>query len=268
VLGQRVIRRSDRVLLPAANDGLLLWESLRRAPEGLCAALVSSETAREALLRYAATLDEDERPLAAVSPDGLLPGREEAEGLFGCAVFDHILCREPWRRNGNKAAFAAFAEKARALLAPGGGVSLLQSPPRLGGRVSRVLAGAAGDDAALIGELAAAEEAFFGSPGPWDWTAEELAAAFTASGFAASFILFSQKEERLLTPGDIAPWFDAAASSWGAFISGRLGEAAFARLHALLLERVSQGPVEWRWQSALVKGETAGSGGKKADGGK
>ncbi|MDR1057920.1 MAG: AAA family ATPase, partial [Treponema sp.] len=53
IFEQCTVRRSDRILIPAANDGLLLWESLRRAPEGLSAALVDSEAAKEALLRYA-----------------------------------------------------------------------------------------------------------------------------------------------------------------------------------------------------------------------
>ncbi|MDR0486990.1 MAG: AAA family ATPase, partial [Treponema sp.] len=34
--------RHDRVLISLANDGLLLWESLRRCPDGLTAALVTS----------------------------------------------------------------------------------------------------------------------------------------------------------------------------------------------------------------------------------
>jgi len=60
--------RQDRVLIPFANDGLLLWERLRRCPEGLTAALVNSEAAREALLRYTAVLDETEKLICRSLP--------------------------------------------------------------------------------------------------------------------------------------------------------------------------------------------------------
>ena len=95
ILGQCSIARHHRILIAAANDGLLLWESLRRVPEGLAAALVDSAEAREALLRFSATLDEYEQPLIAVSP--ALPSPEEAEKYFSCPAFDHILARQPWR---------------------------------------------------------------------------------------------------------------------------------------------------------------------------
>ena len=101
ILDQCAISRHDRVLVAAANDGVLLWESLRRVPEGLAAALVDSESAREALCRFSVTLDESETPLVAVSSGGLLPSPEEAEEYFSCQVFDHIVAREPWRRIKN-----------------------------------------------------------------------------------------------------------------------------------------------------------------------
>ncbi|MDR2701900.1 MAG: AAA family ATPase [Spirochaetaceae bacterium] len=49
ILDSLALKRHSRILIPHADDGLLLWESLRRTPEGLCAALVSTQGAREAL---------------------------------------------------------------------------------------------------------------------------------------------------------------------------------------------------------------------------
>ncbi|MDR1908672.1 MAG: AAA family ATPase, partial [Spirochaetaceae bacterium] len=66
VVAAAALKRQDRILLPSAGDGLLLWECMRRAPEGLCAALVETEAARDALLRFAGVLDEVERPLIAL----------------------------------------------------------------------------------------------------------------------------------------------------------------------------------------------------------
>jgi putative ATPase len=282
LLGQCTIARHDRILIGAANDGLLLWESLRRAPEGLSAALVDTETAREALLRYAHTLlgtdtaapsdmpgaggfEEPEAPRIAVFPGGSLPSPAQAGEWFSCAVFDHILAREPWKRgfDGREAAavFRAFAEGARGLLAPGGGLVLLLSPPRLGERLSRLIRDecpAAGSLAARLGE---AEESFFSPPageekaaGRWTWDQDTLEGAFSAAGFKPRITILEQREERLLTERDIALWFDQDRSSWGSFIGKTLGGDDFFALRDLLRDRAKQGPVLWKWRSLLLTG--------------
>ncbi|MDR0722399.1 MAG: AAA family ATPase, partial [Treponema sp.] len=187
ILGQCLIFRHDRILIPAANDGLLLWESLRRTPEGLSVALVDNDAAREALLRYAASLDELEQPVIAVFPGPSLPSPEIGEALFSCISFDRILAREPWRKGAGAAVFRAFAEGARQLLVPGGMLVILQSPPLLGERISRILRDAcAGGDRALGTTLEAAEDAFFtcrdeaarGGSARWTWDGDTLEQVF------------------------------------------------------------------------------------------
>jgi putative ATPase len=264
ILGQCSLERHHRVLVAAADDGLLLWEALRGVPEGLAAALVDNETAREALLRYAAMLDEPEQPLVAVRGDSLLPGPEEADAWFECRSFDHLIAREPWRGGFGggdpAAAFSAFAGAARLLVAGGADVVLLQSPPKLGERVSRILGGERGAPA-CVGALAAAEEAFFqdaaAGSGRWTWDAETLERSFTAAGFSVALTRLEQSEERLLTERDMALWFDPARSSWGKFMRRQLGDRDFRSLQDMLREKARQGPVLWQWQSLLLRGVVA-----------
>ncbi|GHV46237.1 ATPase AAA [Spirochaetia bacterium] len=308
ILGQSPIRGHDRILIAAANDGLLLWESLRRSPEGLTAALVDNDAARDTLLGYATTLDEIEQPQIALCPTGMLPDPARAEEWFSTAAFDHIFARDPWRRilsgavpggaNGGKASasgknggaknaginpaesFRTFAGQARQLLAPGGDLVLLQSPPRLGERISRILAagaggakgpgpdasGAAGDTGKaaagtdLIQKLREAEESFFTeSSGPaakgglWTWDGDTLKAAFEDAGFTVTLTSLDQREERLITERDLSAWFDQDHSRWGAFIGKALGKKDFARAEELMRERIKQGPVVWQWKSILLK---------------
>ena len=270
IFQQCAIARHHRVLVAAANDGLLLWEALRRTPEGLTAALVDSDDARQTLLKFAATLDgtEDEAqaPLLAVSTGGLLPSAAEAEQEFSCAAFDHILAREPWRRVSVQgaasipAAFEVFARAAAALLAPGGTVSLLQSPPRLGQRISRLLAEecGGGTDAIsveLLEKLTEAEEKFFAAPEnpALRWSAEDLAAAFCGAGFNAEITVLDKSEERLVLPKDLALWFDSEKSAWGAFIASAIGAEDFAAIRALMESRGKEGPFTWKWKSVLLR---------------
>ncbi|MDR0669626.1 MAG: AAA family ATPase [Treponema sp.] len=249
ILAAAAINRHDRLLIARGDDGLLLWESLRRSPEGLCACLTGSESAREALFRFAATLDEEEQPRIAVIPDGEggLPAPDEAEQWFGCSVYDHILVREPWRRVGANAEdlFREFAERAFRLLAAGGNAVLLQSPPRLGERISRFVT-----DRGLAEKLREAEEAFFNGDGFWDSGAPE--AAFGKAGFETGSRIVEQQEERLIGVADLDLWFDSEHSRWGGFIRTRLGDGDFRLLEAAMRELVKQGPLSWRWKSLLL----------------
>jgi putative ATPase len=258
ILGQHPISRHDRVLIPGANDGLLLWESLRRTPEGFTAALVDTETARDALFRYAASLDVVERPEIALFPAGTLPGLAEAEALFSAHIFDRIFARELWRREAGFPVFHRFAENARKLLAPQGIAVILQSPPVLGERISRILEDECAAPGDMTVKLKAAEEAFFtvsdSSSERWTWDGETLEKAFLSAGFKTNLTLLEQKEDRLLTPRDLIAWFDKAHSSWGIFIAEALGDETFLKARDLLQDRIKQGPLVWKWKSLLLVG--------------
>jgi putative ATPase len=273
VLEQCSLTRHDRVLIAAANDGLLLWECLRRCPEGLSAALVDGEDARNTLLRFAGTLDEVEQPAIAVFPQAELPDPAGAETLFETPCFDHILAREPWKRGFGAYpdvanAFSAFAKAAAALLSDRGDLVILQSPPRLGERISRVLAEECAAPAELTEKLQAAEGLFFSTgtitdaketarpplSGRLAWDGDTLEQSFTKAGFITTMVVREQREERLILERDIDNWFDGGHSSWGAFIAGQLGEEDFSRCRALLLERAKQGPLVWKWKSLVLRG--------------
>jgi putative ATPase len=263
IMGQSTIARHHRVLIAAANDGLLLWESLRRTPEGLTAALVDSAGAKEALFKFSAALGSAdlspiEQPLVSIVPNGLLPSPEEAEDAFACRIFDHILAREPWRRSGAET-FDPFAVSAIRLLAPNGHVSLLQSPPRLGERISRILLEECRTSPSLPEKLSNAEEAFFGSSGTgqngaqWAWDTDTLESSFVKAGFSVSLAILDRTEERLITKNDISLWFNSEKSSWGAFIAAALGEKDFSEIRVLLENRANEGPIQWKWKSVLLK---------------
>ncbi|MDR2181345.1 MAG: AAA family ATPase, partial [Treponema sp.] len=277
ILDKLAPARHDRILVANADDGLLLWESLRRVPEGLAAAVVASPGAREALEGLRLHLDEAEKPLFAVLPEPpALPDPEEARALFGTPVFDHLAAREPWRRGFGGAdpekAFAAWARAAAALL-DGGALCLIASPPPLGQRVSALLAGAetpAGRQAEhsgmagktgeisaaaerLFARLREAEEAFFTEKGAsWSWTAETLGAAFEKAGFSVQIDTLERREERLVTEKDAAVWFDREKSPWGKAIGAALGGPDAEQLRRLLGVRLQQGPVTWQWRSLLL----------------
>jgi putative ATPase len=240
--------RQGRILIPNANDGLLLWESLRRCPEGLTAALVNVSSAKDALLRYAQTLDEAEKPLIAVTEE-LLPSVKQCEEWFSCSVFDHILIK--CSRFSSEPSQAAV--NAKSLLSKNGSLVLFFSPPRYGERISRILS-----DECTEGELAAkleqAEKAFFGNNEVTGFLDEDaLSDAFEKQGFSINIQTLDQSEERLITEKDLSAWFNTEQSRWGSFMAKTLEKHDFEAIEQALRLRIAQGPIKWLWKSVCFK---------------
>jgi len=258
--------RHSRILITGGGDGLLLWEALRRVPEGLAACTVESEKEALALQSFAkTTLDIQEMPLFSVQAAGGIPAPEEAERDFQCAAFDLILGRESLRPHfRDERALFDCAASLRRLLACGGKIILLNSPPALGMRISRILKETPPSAAQpVISALEEAEEDFFkGVRGGFSFfnsfTPEELTRAFAAAGCRTDITIIEQREERLLLKKDIDLWF-GAGSSWGRHIRERLGEADAAAVKSLLEERAKRGPVLWSWKAILSRSEADGS---------
>jgi putative ATPase len=263
-------KRHGRILALRADDGLLIWEGLRRVPEGFCAACVSSESARESLLRFAASadLDDVELPKIAVYRGEGAPSPEEAAKNFDCTSFDHILVREPWpAARILPETITKLALSAGKLLATGGNIVLLASPASLGGRLSRLLEEDTGGIKAADGAAAAlkeAEDGFFSTKqdaAEQDdadrknifWDAETVKTGFARAGFDVEIKVLEQQEERLLTERDIARWFDSEKSSWGRAVYACTGAECFDELRRLFVERAKQGPVLWKWKTLLCR---------------
>jgi putative ATPase len=262
IIAEAAPKRHERLLVLKADDGLLVWEGLRRVPEGLCAACVTSEAARETLLRFSggAALDDVELPKIAVC--AALPSREEAEGFFDCAVFDMVLAREPWRGvKMSVASVGAFAAEAASLLAPGGRLVFLASPPFMGERLSRIAGEAAGEGggeaAALLSVMKEAEDEFFAAAATENkaeslfWDEETLKEGFAGGPLLLSTRVINLEEERLVTERDVSAWFNSERSRWGGAIRRALGEKGFETVKSLISVRARQGAVPWKWKSLL-----------------
>jgi len=241
-------RRHDRQLIPMANDGLLLWESLRKCPEGLSAALVSASEAKEALINYCSVLNETERPVIAVTEE-ILPNPEQCEEWFSCARFDQILLRAvrlPFE-------LSSLSVLVKPLLAEEGKIIFLASPPGCGERLSRILdTECKAHDLAL--KLKSAEDQFFtsGNINSGFWDKNDLINSFEKQNFDVSVQEIDQKEERLITEKDITLWFNTEKSRWGLFMADNLEKDDFTAIEDALRIRFNKGPVLWQWKSICL----------------
>jgi putative ATPase len=243
-----VFTRQDRVLIPFANDGLLLWESLRRCPEGLTACLVKSEAAKDALLRYASIMDEIEKPVIAVSEE-ILPAIDQCGQYFACGEFDHILIRRA-RLNTD---LVKLAKDGKFLLSPKGELVLLSSSALLGERLSRILAVECGENYLSL-KLADAEALFFNNNDEYNLRQpQQIEEAFKNENYTVKLQTIDQEEERLITEKDLNIWFNSEQSRWGAFIAKNLEKKDFEAIKTALSKRILAGPLLWKWKSILLQ---------------
>ncbi|MFQ3547681.1 MAG: AAA family ATPase, partial [Termitinemataceae bacterium] len=274
------IQRYHRILVCTADEGLLLWEALRRTPEGLCAGIVQSEQTKQTLLHIAhqtmPNLTDEELPRLLVRSDTDLPSPEESAELLETSQFEYILGRDLFRRPlpGTSAGdrFRDFATRAHRLLGAGGTLALIASPPRQGQKIAELitryqdrLEGApsalqmstelpsGGSVKELLKALEDAEGHFWNNY-PAAWEPEDLVAALEAAGLRCTTELFERMEERLISENDIRAWFDPEKSSWGTSMAAALGPKGLEQVRNLMSILARQGPLVWKWKAMLVHG--------------
>ncbi len=242
------ILRHHRVLVYGADDGLLVWESARLAPEGMVAGLCNSDAGRLALEKYAESLDELDRPKLATagsgtaSSDGKATSDEKTSGANPFGVpFDRILARDPASTQEGLVecarAFAPFAApRCRAVVSsrvPSGGM-----------RLSSLLAG----ERAANWVIAEAEAAFYADDSNplFAWNGESLRAALASAGFSATCETIRVSEPRRPSPGDVGRWLDPA-SAYGSAIARAAGPEGLAEFRRSLEATFARGTVTWAY---------------------
>ncbi len=231
------IQRHHRILVSGADDGLLVWEAGRRAPEGLSVGLCRSIGAKETLEQYASTLEELDRP-QLVSPSDAVPD----------VPFDRILARDP---AATAAELCAFALEAAKRLADGGRIVFSARIPAKGMRLSRLLAEAD----PLRTAAARAEDNIYSDPANplFSWDETTLSARLAEKGLANTCTVALFREKRRVTKTDLERWLDPATSAYGKTLSKTLGPVQFD-LFAKKLEAITRnGPQTWEFEAVFCR---------------
>ena len=237
------VQRHHLVLDVKAAGGLLLWEALRRAPEGGVWGLVESPEEAELLQAQARQLPELERPRLVVQ--GYWP-----EG--SATRFDRVIGRNPLNRLDNLDSLRLV----RRVLLPDGRLYLAQVMPRRGQRLYEMLDWAG--EAALCERVAAAEEGMWtDSADPLvNWDLPDLRAALQETGFTDIHTeLDRMTQSRHISRPQLDKWFGAdpgalAGSYTQKLIRHGLPLADAAALAVLARRQLTDQIVPW--QATLV----------------
>ena len=258
--------RSDTALIFDPRKGFYALEATRRAPEGTAAVLLENEAAKAQLERLTSDIPELLKPMAA------LPGQQPAaaadwvEKQFGFSRFDWVILCEPLGSHDPGFDYWSHAQEAlRAAAAAGSGEAAIFEI--LDGRsscLSEMLALNIADpgeaERELIAALARAEAKRGGGPGIAAASARfdeaSLGAALgprlAAAGFSAPLAWRIERIPcpRQLEAAEIAEWL-SPGTEYGSYLRMELGEAAAARLKAIL--NALPASVEWPFFVALAR---------------
>jgi putative ATPase len=240
--------RDDRVLVLDAREGYLVWEALRRCPEGTVAAAARDAEEAELIRQYASTLPEIERPLVAELPlPALAPSALET--AFGFSRFDLAVGRDLLAASGRPGSGLSPASLLRLLAAalPGATLVLAESLPRESGRLSEVFAESI--DTASAGTLREFEDWFYEKPeltalGPGRATLEGW---LKESGLEPRLEVERATYPRFVARSDIDAWL-SPSSAYGSALAEKAGQEVVARVAVSLasaVETASRRPLAW-----------------------
>jgi putative ATPase len=238
------IQRHHLVLDLNASNGLLLWEALRRAPEGGVFAQVATEAEAEQLQAQAEALPNLGRPTVL---DGSLKRlrktlNEQAKGVH----FDWIIGRNALGEEQNR---QAIAKQLLEVLAPQGHVILTERLPKYGQRLYEWLP--ANLDESLFPRWKAAEDAIYDAQTGDDllnWEEENWIELFHTAGFTVKTEKETSTQEIYITPKLLDRWFAPKAKplSYGDRLRQHLSKQEVAQVRSLMTQHLLHQTLAWR----------------------
>ena len=201
IFKQRRCSRQDLILDLSADNGLLVWEAVRTAPEGGVWALTRNLNAANILCEQATNLPGLRRPtFINGSPEDIR--RILAESGWGDVRFDFIIGRNILASVQDR---PALLDTLKQLLAPNGTVALAENLPCRGQRLSLLAS------SNLPDSIRSAEELIYSNPDDplVNWDENTLTAELRQAGFqSAECQLLELKRSQIIPHGTMERWMD------------------------------------------------------------
>lgn len=236
-------QRHHTVLDLNARSGLLLWEAVRRVPEGGVYGRVESAQDLAALTEQAARLPELQRPLLMQATLETFP--EVLSRVAPGVTFDCILGRNVF------SAIAPTPERVAAIsaqLAPGGRLALAETVPRDTQRIAALLS-----PERLAPEIrdrwALAEDALYTDAADprFAWSPEALVAGIQALGLSVTWSQDWVESDLLITKALCDRWFDPHnPDSYRSRLAVMLSPAELHEIEQQVRRTLQNQTVPWR----------------------
>jgi putative ATPase len=237
------------VLEPAAS--VLLWEAVRRTPEGSVYHLPSGRKAAEISRHWAASLPEEKQPIEITFDENLSPADRIIEGKLPDRLpknlyFEKIMLRDLLTKCSSRKQFFTEASK---LLTDSGSIHLYQMLPSAAQRLSNL---AELDELKprypeLFAAMTACEERIYGNPdNPLvNWGEKDLVCAAEAAGFTVEKSLEVITENRPVQTKDLDAWFTHDGAGYGKYLTDTQSPESFTKLKRLIYNSLENHIVRW-----------------------
>ena len=275
--------RHHRSLVWNADDGLLLWDVARKTPEGMTCGLCRTEKGKEILEQYGRTLGDLDKPVLQVLPEGA-GGDGITSEIFSDIVlqfayrgaeFDRLFFRNPfispasieslasslsYMGRKKEAPSPAESEQAgEAVFAEGWLTVIAQRIPKSAQYLSRIVETQILTPATLgayedtLAKMKRAEDEFFGdTENPlFNWDASSVVRTFEKKGFTVRSLSRRFVEKRRITEEELAKWFDAKSSAYGARIAEALSSKELEKIVRLLESARENTVFDWESETAF-----------------
>ena len=275
--------RHHRSLVWNADDGLLLWDVARKTPEGMTCGLCRTEKGKEILEQYGRTLGDLDKPVLQVLPEGA-GGEGITSEIFSDIVlqfayrgaeFDRLFFRNPFispasieslaaslSHTGLKKEAPSPAESEQAgeeVFAEGWLAVIAQRIPKSTQYLSRIVETQILTPATLgtyedtLAKMKKAEDEFFGdTENPlFNWDASSVVRTFENKGFTVRSLSRRFVEKRRITEEELAKWFDAKSSAYGARIADALSVKELEKIVRLLESARENTVFDWESETAF-----------------
>ena len=253
------INRHDCVLVIEPGVPVLLWEILRRTPEGSVFYRPAGLKEAEICRHYAKSLPIENQPIELTSADKFSPeditGRQPEDQRFEKILLRDIFTRKEMLKTDK----TAFFSSTRELLAENGEIRLIQFIPSMAQRLSELeeLADMKTREAELYAAICKAETKMYENQDNAlvNWGKEALLTAASDAGLTVKHDIFEIKENRPIQISDLDRWVTNSTSGYGKYLPEDLGEEDISRLKSFVSDRITDRPVKWKLNFLLLSAQ-------------
>ena len=245
IFGNSAVNRHDLVLIPEVGNGFLLWEALRRVPEGGVWAWASGENLGR-IIHYAESLAEVERPRVV---EGSFFTESAVQLLKNEGVkFELAAGRNCMTRAANKTDF--FSQIAD-FLTEKGRISFAEVIPSRGTRLTDILQNR-GFPSSMLSALQEAEKIIFSQKGNplMSWDESSLLSDCIEAGLSKpDGELKEYQMNRYIKKSDIIGWLNNSGSrekGYGTVLPEILKEKELTEIKRLLLSFLADQEITWK----------------------
>ena len=286
MVGLADLKRHHRSLIWNADDCLLIFDVMRKCPEGLVCGVCRNQQGKELLEQYASTLGNMDRPLLSVQSGKPVFSPENIRSLIesmGDIVLDRIFFRDMFSSLSDisqaaasiRELFTGTESETRDIAFDSETVPQKDSPPlmekrakiifsqripSMGQHISQLISQQIfasqkmdADISRILIDMEKAEKAFFSDKNNrlFAWGPDDVEKIFSSQGFSVTSQRTGLIEKRRIAAGDIEKWFDTENSSYGKAICDAIGKDACEKIKSILKAASEKQIFTWKTENTF-----------------